>query len=73
MAEESLEGGRELSDRAGERPSKGRCPAELLFVNKEGLVGNVVAEGHLEPGSHEMTQVFDSLSRKGFSKTPWPV
>lgn len=48
-------------------PTKGDVPQELLFINTEGLLGNVMAGG-----SHEMIQIFDSLRRK-FSRTLWPV
>lgn len=54
-------------------PTKADVLLELQFVNKEGLVGNEMAGGHLGHSSQEMIQVFDSQRKKGFSRILWAV
>ena len=39
-------------------------PLDLLFVNGEGLVGDVMVGGHLGHSDHEMIRVFDSWRSK---------
>lgn len=61
MAEESLGGScveENFLTELVRDPAKGEVLLQLAFVSKEGLVGNVMAGGHLEPGSHEMIQGF---------------
>jgi len=37
-------------------PTRGGTLLDLLFTNREGLVGGVVVRGHLELINHEMTE-----------------
>jgi len=37
-------------------PTRGGVPLDLLFTNREGLVGDVVVGGHLGLSDHEMTE-----------------
>ncbi|KAJ7424658.1 rna-directed dna polymerase from mobile element jockey-like [Pitangus sulphuratus] len=51
-------------------PTRAGAPLYLLFTNREGLVGDVMAGGGLGHSDHEMTE-FSTLSevRKGINKT----
>lgn len=55
----------ELPDTAGEGACWGRHPLDLLFVNREELVGDVMAGGCLVHTNHSMRRAFDSQRRKG--------
>lgn len=37
------------------KPTRGRTMLDLLFANRDGLVGDVVVEGHLGHSDHEIT------------------
>lgn len=54
----------ELPDTAGEGTSWGRHPLDLLLVNREELVDDVMAGGHLVHTNHNMIRVFDSQRSK---------
>jgi len=51
-------------------PIRGGASLDLLFVNREGLVGDVVVRGHLGLSDHEMTQFsVQGEVKRGASKT----
>ena len=39
---------------AGSEPTREGAPLDLLFVNREGLVGDVMVGGHLGHSNHKM-------------------
>ena len=45
-------------------PTREGAPLDLLFANREGLVGDVMVGGHLGHSDHEMIRVFDSQRSK---------
>ena len=51
-------------------PTRGGAPLDLLFTNREGLVGDVMVRSCLGQSDHEMVE-FSILgeARKGASKT----
>jgi len=54
-------------------PTRGGASLDLLFTNREGLVGDVVVEGHLWLSHHEMTEflVRGEVKRGSAKPTPW--
>ncbi len=48
-------------------PTRGGASLDLLFTNREGLVGDVVVGGHLGLSDHEIIIVFSYW--RGVSKT----
>jgi len=49
-------------------PSRGGASLDLLFTNREGLVGDVVVRGRLALSDHEMLE-FSFMMKRGASKT----
>jgi len=45
-------------------PTRGGASLDLLFSNREGLLGDVVVGGHLELSNHEMIE-FSVLGEEG--------
>ena len=45
-----------ILDKLVSEPTREGAPLDLLFVNREGLVGDVMAGGHLGHSDHEMTE-----------------
>ena len=45
-------------------PTRDGAQLDLLFVNREGLVGDVMVGGHLGQSDHETIRVFDSWRSK---------
>ncbi|KAK4817900.1 hypothetical protein QYF61_002284 [Mycteria americana] len=53
-----------------EVPPREGAPLDLLFVNREGLVGDVTVGGHLRHSDHKMTELLIlGGARKGASRT----
>ena len=51
-------------------PMRGSEILDLLFVNKEGLLGDVMVGGHLGSNDHKMVHFFILVeSRRGVSRT----
>ena len=48
-------------DLPGEGAHWGRCPLDLLFANREGLVGDAMVGGHLGHSDHEIMSFKFSL------------
>lgn len=52
--------------------SREGSPLDLLFLNREGLVGDVVVRGHLGHSNHEI-RVFSSQRNKEGDQQPFHV
>ncbi|KAK4816346.1 hypothetical protein QYF61_015660 [Mycteria americana] len=54
----------------GSEPTRGGASLDLLFTNREGLVGVVVVGGHLQLSNHDITEfLICGEVRRGVSKT----
>ena len=54
-------------------PTRGGALLDLLFTNREGLVGDVMVGGHLGLSDHEMTEflVHGEVKRQPAKPPPW--
>jgi len=52
--------GRDFLTQLVREPTRGGTSLDLLFTNREGLVGDVVVVGHLGLSNHEMRSVLGS-------------
>ena len=54
-------------------PTKEGVPLDLLFANREGLVGDVVAGGHLGHSNHEMIEfsILGEVRQGSVELLPW--
>jgi len=53
-------------------PTRGGASLDLLFTNREGLVGHVVVGGCLGRSDHEMIEllILDEAKKRGTAKPP---
>ena len=65
-----LQGSKGLLTQLVSEPTREGASLDLLFINREGLVGDVVLRGHLGLGNHEMLEfLVRGEVKRGASKT----